>query len=411
MTFEKVPGPLHENVSMWCLGRLGKFGNQLFQYAFLRIYAQKHDLRYEVPDWIGQTLFDLPDAPLNSDLPPALDTWIKKYAERREFGLQLVKELVYWMAESRTPLVSTPLFGADELANPAARLAGHDLWGTCLFHTQHYRPHKELLRKLYTPKPELETPLIDLTNKLRQKGKTIVGVHIRLGDYWQYPDYSLAFIPSIEWYQTWLRALWPTLDQPVLLLCSDQVERLVPSFREYSPVTSASLSASVVSDFSKRGVGFFPDFYLITQCDILATSHSSFSLTAAMLNQHAKLFVRPIIDEPVLQEFDPWNCDIYADSLDGHIDFSSVTDRFRYRLRNIRRACRLHGAFLVRREFLKRLHLRAAYELGSSSTALLFRLGRLLNRVARYLCGRTVNPIRFIDKQRLFSFFTSRLNK
>ena len=44
-------------VTMYCLGKLGRFGNQLFQYAYLKIYAQIHDLRVETPEWIGQYLF------------------------------------------------------------------------------------------------------------------------------------------------------------------------------------------------------------------------------------------------------------------------------------------------------------------------------------------------------------------
>ncbi|MEQ1830586.1 MAG: FkbM family methyltransferase, partial [Pirellula sp.] len=39
------------------LGRNGRFANQLFQYAFLRILARHHGLRVETSKWVGQLLF------------------------------------------------------------------------------------------------------------------------------------------------------------------------------------------------------------------------------------------------------------------------------------------------------------------------------------------------------------------
>jgi len=39
------------------LGNYGRFGNQLFQYAFCRAWAEKHDARLELPPWVGDFLF------------------------------------------------------------------------------------------------------------------------------------------------------------------------------------------------------------------------------------------------------------------------------------------------------------------------------------------------------------------
>lgn len=39
-------------LAMSTLGRNGRFGNQVFQYAFLRIYAHRHGLEVRVPEWI-----------------------------------------------------------------------------------------------------------------------------------------------------------------------------------------------------------------------------------------------------------------------------------------------------------------------------------------------------------------------
>jgi len=52
-------------VQVSCLGRFGRFGNQLFQYAFARTYAEKIGAKLETPPWIGQFLFGLKDPPLS----------------------------------------------------------------------------------------------------------------------------------------------------------------------------------------------------------------------------------------------------------------------------------------------------------------------------------------------------------
>ena len=46
------------------LGRLGRFGNAVFQYMFAKTYARRFDLQVECPAWIGNFLFDARDLPL-----------------------------------------------------------------------------------------------------------------------------------------------------------------------------------------------------------------------------------------------------------------------------------------------------------------------------------------------------------
>jgi hypothetical protein len=47
----------------------GGFGNQLFQYAFARAYAEAHQVVLLTPGWIGQRIFNISNQPLNYDLP------------------------------------------------------------------------------------------------------------------------------------------------------------------------------------------------------------------------------------------------------------------------------------------------------------------------------------------------------
>lgn len=52
-----------------CLGSFGRFGNQLFQYAFARGYAESVGATLETPWWVGKSLFNLDDPMPSKSLP------------------------------------------------------------------------------------------------------------------------------------------------------------------------------------------------------------------------------------------------------------------------------------------------------------------------------------------------------
>lgn len=57
-------------IQIGCLGGLGRFGNQLFQYACARGYARKVGARLETNNWVGRSLFkNVDDPPITSHLP------------------------------------------------------------------------------------------------------------------------------------------------------------------------------------------------------------------------------------------------------------------------------------------------------------------------------------------------------
>lgn len=55
------------------LGAFGRFGNQLFQYAFAKAYARNKNATLEVPaEWDGRKYFNITDPPLSRKLPLSL---------------------------------------------------------------------------------------------------------------------------------------------------------------------------------------------------------------------------------------------------------------------------------------------------------------------------------------------------
>ncbi len=254
-------------VTMATLGnpRYGRFANQLFQYAFIKIYAKTHGFRVETANWIGNILFGISDPPVTKQLP-------------------LIRQDTYKLAEDHIPNAKVPYKNVD-------------FGGIFRYHTSFYAPHKEYFRSLFKPVPVIEKYLSYGYNKLKERGNTIVGLHLRRGDY----GYSHYFRAPTIWYLRWLEGYWETLDHPVLFIASDEPDKVLGDFEKFSPVTSWDLGLKI------HKIEYYPDFYMLSQCDILAISNSSFSFAASMLNEKAKCFFRPHLPTQKLIPFDPWH--------------------------------------------------------------------------------------------------------
>lgn len=265
---QPVNGGEHGRLVMSTLGSNGRFGNQLLQYCLLRALGEVHEITVETPDWIGRWLFDLSDPYLGAPLP------VLREEEGNLANLLLQKT------------------GSKTIAN-------HDIWGYGCYHTRFYQPHRDLMRRLFTPGGHI-FQRTDAANAMSAaKGKTLVALHLRRGDFGHDP----FWIAPEDWYLEWLQALWPQLNQPLLFIASDDPE-IFRKFITYSPITAADIAPPL------PGAEFYDDFHMLTQADYLAISNSTFSFVAAMLNERALCFVRPDSGAQQLVTFDPWNADV-----------------------------------------------------------------------------------------------------
>lgn len=285
-------------LTMSAIGKLGRFGNQLFQYAFLRICAEKSGARVECPPWIGQTLFGHKDATVSKRLPPAIE---RLEGEKNLFDL--VPEFIPYLekiADAKSSRV-----GLDALDSG---LVNVDLWGFFQFHTRYLKPDKQYFRSLFQPVSDLKSPLENGLNVLCSKGKTIVGIHIRRGDYLRQPRTRFTLVFPAKWYYEWLDGIWNNLEDPVLFLCSDDLESVIHDFKKFSPVTWKDLDVKLPERMKDLDIEFYIDFFMLSNCDVVVTSNSNFSFIACMLNQRAKMFVRPHWDfSTKFTVFDPWD--------------------------------------------------------------------------------------------------------
>jgi SAM-dependent methyltransferase len=247
-------------ISMSTLGHFGQFGNQLFQYAALKAYANRHKVQVEIPeDWPGRKVFlDCNDAVISQ-------------APREQKMIE--GEVPFW--------------DNGELKNC-------DVKGYFQYHTRFH--NKDFFRSLFRFKPELEDALATLLKEVRQQASTLVAIHIRMGDY-NIPSRSHNIAPT-KWYLDWLKENWDKLDNPILFVASDDIDKVRDDFREYDPQTF-------------KGKNFLTDYYILAHSDILLTSNSTFSFTAAMLNEDCKFgkFYRPDFEQGKLISFDPWDAE------------------------------------------------------------------------------------------------------
>ncbi|MDN3017792.1 alpha-1,2-fucosyltransferase [Paenibacillus sp. BSR1-1] len=263
-------------VTMNTLGGNGRFGNQLFQYAFLRIYANVYNLEVMTPKWIGQYLYG------HNDPTPT-----HQFKTINEYDHPLFKNIFSY---EKPPFENV------------------DFWGYFQFPTHAYAPYKDYFRSLFKPVDSVNAIMEKGEAILRSKGKTIVAMHHRRGDYKGYGGVEsfnkIFYVAPTTWYKKWLENIWPTLDNPVLFIASDELYDVLDDFKEYNPVTSKDL----FDYFSPAD--FYPDFYILSKSDIMAISNSSFSFAASMLNENCKGFFRADLNHNGVIPYDPWSSQV-----------------------------------------------------------------------------------------------------
>jgi hypothetical protein len=261
------------------LGTAGRFGNQLLQYGFLRLYAKRYGLVAECPDWIGRDLYDLSDPLPSCDLPT------------------LGEDEVDWLGSLR---------GTTGLVH-----SNTDIMGFFAGSTTAWGEVKNDFRDLYVLGMRVAPAIRNALARLRQMGDSLVAIHLRRGDF----GYGRFWIAPVNWYLNWLRPIWPTLTRPVLYVATDE-PTIADELAEFHPVQSHHLKIEI------PGADFLVDHEVLRAADLLAISNSTFSFTAAMLNTSARTFVRPIPEREQLDLFEPWNSKVL-------LDWSEPPQRFR----------------------------------------------------------------------------------
>lgn len=295
-------------VTVSCLGRKGRWGNQVFQYCFARSYSRRYNIGYQVNYWVGQVLCCIEDSPIETKLP--------KYNE------------VFSMSGGRKNPDLNKQPWTHSLPPNGYEVIGKDFDGYAQFHTSYYQQHCQMLQRLFTPKPVIRHRLAPITEKLRRK--TVIGLHLRRGD----TGRDIFYLTPNEWYLQWLKENWNRFDNPQLVIATETPTD-VGVFSEYSPlIVDDLLDRTIdkyqtfrylqpdVSDPTRESMDWFPDWYLLTQCDVLLIGESTFGFTAAMMSQRIDECWQSKLSTQTFHRINPW--DSYPLCLEHLDDYPAI---------------------------------------------------------------------------------------
>ena len=260
-------------VAMTNLGLNAGFANQLFQYAFLKLYGLRHTAAVETPPWIGEAIYGI---------PPHRISRRRRRVKGDEWS---VRDLSLW-DEDRPP-VDVDFSGYYQNI-PAC-----------------WQLHRAFLRRLFEPLPAWRAPVERWLARYRPPGATLVAIHLRRGDYRGYDPTVKPWFQVIPeaWYLGWLAEIWPRLANPVLFVATDDRDTVLPAFAAYAPLTSAAAEAEMPEP------RFLADFEIMAHADVLAICNSSFSRMAALLAPASQRCFIPAAATKTFELYDPWTTD------------------------------------------------------------------------------------------------------
>lgn len=250
------------NIGVSCitLKSAGRFAHSMFDYLALRYYADKFGLPVETPDWPGHYLFELDDPLISAPRKSVNRTgkWLEQKVDN----------------EGILALIGCDFFSIGGLFDKMSH--SHVLKAREVFK----------FRKFWL---DLLTPLQE---KLRNNGRTVISIHIRM------TDMANMNIP-IDHYINLLESIIPKIEKPVLFLASDDIENILPIFKKYNPISLADITDPW------ECLEWLQDFFILMNSDIVISSAGGFCRLANMLNINAKEFYRPDYENKNLIKYDP----------------------------------------------------------------------------------------------------------
>jgi|TARA_B100000242_G_C42953420_1_gene442129 hypothetical protein len=237
------------------LGRLGRFGNQMFQYAALRGIAANNQTNFCLPIYRDA----MNDGVGNMNKTELFDC----------FKMETVSELNIQAIDYSRPFVTEESFNF----NPVVFNNCPD-WITLygFFQTEKYFKNVEqTIRKDFQFKDEIQQPCDDMMQGILEEGQ-VVGLHIRRKDYLTNPNHHFV---GIDYYE---KALSMFPDSTNVLVFSDDSEwchqqKLFEDDR------------FMISDNDSGYV----DMCLMSMCTDFIIANSSFSWWAAWLGNKGKV--------------------------------------------------------------------------------------------------------------------------
>ena len=236
------------------LGRLGRCGNQMFQYAALRGIAAKNNTNFCFPYYNDE---------VNDGLGNMLKTELFDC-----FKMESVSELNIQSIDSQRPLVPEETFTFNEKLFECPDWVS--LWG--FFQSERYFKNvEEIIRKDFIFKDEILNPCKEMMDGVLEDGK-VIGLHIRRKDYLTNPNHHFV---GLDYYK---KALSMFDNSTNVLVFSDD-----PAWCH-----GESMFADDRFMISDNDSGYV-DMCLMSMCTDFIIGNSSFSWWAAWLGNKGKV--------------------------------------------------------------------------------------------------------------------------
>jgi glycosyltransferase involved in cell wall biosynthesis len=260
------------HVTISQLANKSGFANQLFRYAYVKLYALRHGLTAAFPEWEGNQLFGLDD-----------ESCAGQSFRRLTFNGFTDHDRLLW--ERDDPPIDIDLNGYFQEI-PAC-----------------WQRHRPLLRRLFQLPLEHQNAIDTWRHDATRGGqRTLVAIHVRRGDYrnLQLQDMPWFRLVPEGWYLDWLRTIWPTLRDPLLFVATDEPDAMLPVFREFEIISAKfGATAQLLPDHVR-------DFEILRRADYLAICNSSFSRMAAILAPSTQKSFLASFQTQRFVSYEPW---------------------------------------------------------------------------------------------------------
>ncbi len=295
--------------------RHGRWGNIVFQYLFIRILARNNNGEielYKTGDSVinrmnlYEDMLDIPAIETKSNtilldsyhIFHTLTNYIPGFLWRALYVSNLRHQSCF-ILRNLDEAINKPLSLSDK--------ASIEVEGLFMFNPIFYKQqHKEyILSKLFQPTIEFNSIIQHCIQNLGQD-KTIIGIHIRRGDYIYTPLRQFFQIPiPTKYIIEWLVSNISSVINPVIYVCSDDGD-------VYKEIEMAGFQVFCTKDLLAEGTEFKYeqlDWEILRKCNILLTSNSSFSFTSAFLSTNNSKCYRFSLLKKKFVSFDPWEAE------------------------------------------------------------------------------------------------------
>lgn len=253
----------------------GQLGNQLFGYAFLLGNAMAHDYecgtstfgpyRQHFDQSRRNPLFRYPgtDAPEKylSPMPKSLFKRVVGRAWRRDGLTSIGSTAIIDIRRTCDRRIEHFLLESDEFQEIRRRHKQTYLFGYFFRDTPHLFEHREAITMHLRPAESHRCDIKDFLAAYRDKKSTLVGVHIRRGDYRNYLGGKYYYDDAT--YARWMSQLEDSLPGPVQFLVAST-----------DPIDADDFKSLQVIKAPGNIIG---DMFTLAECDLIMGPPSSFS--------------------------------------------------------------------------------------------------------------------------------------